>query len=353
MNWYTTRCALKRAGEINGVDKDPIVDRHIESASRFVSRRTRRCFIPSKQTRTYRWPDRFRNNRGTVLWLDQDLVSVCTLQSEAQNSCPTTISACDFFVEPNNTGPPFDRIEIDLSSCASFSSGDTPQRSISVNGLWGFSNDKTSAGTVASGLACCACATSMVVSDASRVCVGHTLCIECEQIFVSDRSFAALDSILVNDACIAAQQNDVTITVDACHGIKARETIKLDSEEMFVTHVSGNDLTVQRAYNGTVLAAHCDCTAVQINRTLTVERGVNGTTAATHADCTAICRYEPEHDIQNWTLALALASLTQENAHWGRSVGTGEGAQEFRSVDLANLTKDMTKRYQRSRMAAV
>lgn len=351
MNWYCTRESVKRVGSINGASKDAIIDRLIESQSRRLDLMTRRFFIPRTETRLYRWPP-LQRSRSIVLWLDQDLLSVTTLQTKAQDTTPTTISSSDFFVEPNNLGPPFNRIEIDLSSSAAFESGDTPQRSISVLGSWGYGNDTRSAGTVASGLASSASATTMVISDSSLIGVGDTLLIESEQIFVSGKTNAALDSILINGA-LTQSQAETTVTVDGSHGIVAGEVIMVESERMFVEAVSTNDLTVVRAYDGSTLAAHSDDTAVNIFRTLTIERGINGTTAATHANATAILAYEPPFDIVSLCVGETLAAFAQEGASWGRVVGTGEGAREFSTRALAAQRKEVLAQYQRMREAAV
>ena len=174
-NWYATREAVKRAGKINGVLSDVQIDRIIESVSRQLDLSTRRFFLPRTETRLYRWPPA-QTSLLTVLWLDQDLLSVTTLKSEAQNATPTTISSSDFFLEPNNQGPPYDRIEIDLSSTAAYQSGDTPQRSISVAGSWGYTNSTRSGGTVASGLDSDSTATTMVCSNATDICGRERLC---------------------------------------------------------------------------------------------------------------------------------------------------------------------------------
>ena len=137
-NWYTSRESVKRAGTIWGPDQDARIDRHIEAATVAIERRLHRIFIPKTQTRLYRWP-RY-NSSAFVLWLDFDLISLTTLQTKAQDTTPTTIAAADYFLEPANFGPPYDRIEIDLSSSAALESGDTPQRSISVLGAWGYGN---------------------------------------------------------------------------------------------------------------------------------------------------------------------------------------------------------------------
>ena len=350
-NWYTTREAVKRAGKINGVLSDVQIDRIIETVSRQIDLSTRRFFLPRTETRLFRWPST-QTSLLTVLWLDQDLLSVTTLQSEAQNATPTTISSSDFFLEPNNQGPPYDRIEIDLSSTAAYQAGDTPQRSISVAGSWGYTSNTRSGGTVASGLDSDSAATTMVCSNASRIGVGDTLLIQSEQIFVSERDFAALDSKLINGA-LTSNQSEVTITVDSSHGIVAGEVIRIESEQMYVVSVATNDLTVIRAYNGSVLAAHSDDTAIHINRTLTIERGVNGTTAATHADATSITPYEPPMDIQSLCIGESLAMFAQEEAQWGRAVGPGDSARDFTTLDLAARKQRTVEYYSRVRMAVV
>jgi hypothetical protein len=352
-NWYCSREAVKRAANIHGSLLNAQVDRVIEAVSRQIDSLTHTNFIPRTETRLYYWPQR---SRAWVLWLDNWLLSLTALQTKAQDSSPVTISPSDYFLEPNGEWPDgrnrYDRIEIDLSSTASFEAGDTPQRSISVEGSWGYTDATRPAGTVSSGLASDATATSMVCSDASLINVGDTLLIESEQLFVSDRSFAALGNILINGA-LTASKSEVTVTVDANHGIKAGEVIRVDSEQMYVEAVSGNDLTVTRAYDGTVLASHADNTAVHINRTLTVERGLNGTTAATHADGTSVSVYEPPFDVTRWALAEALATIALEQSMYGRTIGPDAGAQEWSGRALSGLRKQMVALYRRTRMAGV
>ena len=350
-NWYTTRESLKRAIRLNGNENDEAVDRLIEAASRDVDNMTHRWFIPKTQTRLFRWPGTY--GRGSILWMDADLLSISTLQTKAQNSSPTTISSSDYFLEPNNTNPPYSRIEIDLSSTASFEAGDTPQRSISVAGSWGFSNDTISVGTVYSGLSSDATATSMVCSNGSLtsgINVGDTLLIESEQLFVSEKTSAALGSTLLNGALTADKSENVII--DSGHGVSVGEVVKVDSEEMFVRSTTATTLTVERAYNGTTLAAHDDDTAVHIFRSLTVTRGVNGTTGATHADSTAVSAYRPPAPIRELTQAIAIASVTQEAGAWGRSLGTGGAAQDM-GRDIDALMKRISDQYMRPREYAI
>ena len=338
-NWYVSREAVKQAASVFGTERNARVDDIIEGESRRLDRVTRRFFIPQTLTRLFAWPQP-HGIRADQLILDQDLISVTTLQTKAQDDSPTTISSDDFFVEPVNEGPPFSRIEIDQSSDASFESGDTPQRSISVAGSWGFSNDTKASGTVASGLASSASAVSMVCSDASLIDVGDTLLIESEQVFVSERVAAAEPNNDLIDGALTATQSQVGVTVDDGTRYSAREIILVDSEQMFIDSISSNTLTVRRAFNGSVLAAHSNDAPVSVFRTLTVERGVNGTTAATHANSTAVTKYMPERDVATLVRAEVVAIVA--------NVGAGEGAIEFKGTSLEKLRKETYRRYTRN-----
>ena len=363
-NWYVSRERFKSAANISGSQFNDAIERIIEASSRDIDRWTRRQFIPKTQTRLYRWPQ-LRPGRATVLWLDQDLLSVSTLQTKAQNTSPTTISSSDYFLEPYNPEPDgnsrYNRIEIDESSTASFEAGDTPQRSISVAGSWGWGNETKSAGTIDDSGGISSSDTSLIVSDASKIDVGDTLLIDSEQIFVSDRDFAARGSILLDMAGnLAAVNNTVTVTLDGSHGIVAGEVIRIDSEQMYVVSVSTNDLTVIRAWDGSVLASHSNNAAIHVNRTVTIQRGLNGTTAASHSDEATISKYTPDNDVARWCLAEAVSTYHQEHAGWARTTsGTGfvTGGlyqdRELEGVSMSQLRQSMVAYYRKVREAVI
>jgi len=355
-NWYTSRERVKRAVGISGTDFHDRLDDLIEAMSRRVEAWTHRRFIPITQTRLYEWPPVLsygRRSRSTVLELDADLLSVTTLQTKAQDSSPTTISSSDYFLEPNSPGPDgvtrYDRIEIDTSSTAAFESGDTSQRSISVAGSWGYSAETRSAGTVGSGLSSDATATTMVCSNGAAIDVGDTLLIESEQIFVSDRTNAAEPNADLLDGALTATKSQVAVTVDSGSRYSAGEIILVDSEKMRVVSITGNVLTVERAVDASVLAAHNNNEAVHVFRSLTIERGVNGTTAATHANATAISKYEPPFDIAALVRGEAIAAFKQESGGWAGTVGAGEGERELAGTALSSFRHDTIHNYRRFR----
>jgi len=64
----------------------------------------------------------------------------------------------------------------------------------------------------------------------------------------------------------AIGDTDTTVTVDSGNDFAIGQTIMVESEQMLVTDVSGNDLTVRRALNGTTAASHADNTQIDILR---------------------------------------------------------------------------------------
>lgn len=346
-NHYTTREAVKAAASITGTDYGDIIDAAIDAASREIDGLTNRRFIPITATRYYRWPhDRGRS--PYILLLDEDLLSVTTLTREGDDV--TAIANTDYFLEPANETP-YQWIEIDLASSAYFGAKDTHQRQIRVTGSWGYCNDTVTGGTVTSGLDSDAAATSFVCSNGSLIGVGDTLLIEEEQLFVSGNTSNDVGKNI--NGVLTADKSETTVTMEASHGVLAGEMILVDSERMYVQSVSGNDLAVVRAYDGTTLAAHSDASDVYVFRTLTVERGVNGTTAATHANAKAISIYKPPADIQHLCKALSLAYMEAAKGGWTGVIGGGEAAIETRMSGLQRLREKAQRRYRRYVIGAV
>lgn len=346
--WYSTREQVKLLGQIDGVQFDAALDQHIEAASQAVEELTNRRFIPLTATKSYPWPQAGVNVYS--LELDEDLLAVTSLTKEGDDVA--AISSSDYFLEPNNLGPPYFWIEIDRSSTEYFGSKDTPQRAIRVTGRWGYSESTRAAGTVSSGLASDASATSMVCSDASKIGVGDTMLIESEAIFVSAK--AASDTTANLNGALTASKNETTVTVDDATQIKVGEVILVDAERMLVESISGNDLTVQRAYDGTTLAAHSGGTEdVYAFRSLTIVRGVNGTTGATHANSTAISVYAPPAEIVRLVRAEVLAAFRLDRGGWTGQIGSGENVIEGRNAALTKLREQARSHYKRRAYGAV
>lgn len=340
--FYTTRDAVKAAVGIAGTDLDALIDGYVEAGSEDVERFLGRRFIPQTAEKLFRWPQPI-GNALTLTFPDEDLIAVTQLQAAAQDSSPTTIDAADYFVEPVNADPPYSRIEIDLSSSSAFTSGATPQRSIGVTGRWGYGEDTKAAGTVASGLDADATVVTGVCSDASLIGVGDTLLIGTEAIFVSEKG--TVDTTANTSGALTASKAEVTIAVNDGTLVKAGEVITIDSERMLVESISGNNLTVQRAYDGSVLATHANPSDVYAFRTLTIVRGVNGTTAALHADAVAITKYAPPADIRGYVLAYAISNQHQDATKRTGVAGGDQGSVETKGFSVWSLKQALIEKY--------
>ncbi len=342
--WYTSIEKVKAAVGITGPLIDPLLGTYIEASSegieRMLASRGNPLFIPETKTRLYPWPQ--IAGRSAVLDLKADLLSVTTLQSEAQDSSPTTIAAADYFLEPVNNLP-YRRIEIDRSSTSAFAAGDTGQRSISVAGSWGYSNATKAAGAIGSEFAASTTLTVCLCSNAALIDVGDTLLCESEQMFVSGRAFVDQGTNL-NDT-LTAVKTDTTVTYSATPVPVAGESVLIDSEEMLIVSINGNDLNMLRATNGTTLAAHSNGAGIQFNRTLTVVRGVNGTTAANHADTTAFTKYAPPADVATLCLGEAILLLKQGKSGWAGQIGGDQGRIDVDARGTNELREDILARY--------
>lgn len=336
---YAGRELVKRGGGIAGTDADVLLDELIEQASERVREQTGNRFIPYRQTRYFDWPQAGVAFRPGTLLLDAPLRSVTSLKTR---NGATTIDAADYFLWPYD-GPPYWRIDLDRAASTAFEAAETSQRAIEVAGEWGLGGETVPAGTVASGLAASASATTCTVSNSALVDVGDTLVAESEAIFVAGRALADTTANLAAD--VAANKSATSIPVNTGSLVQAGETVTIDAERMLVESVSGNTLTVVRAWDGSTLAAHSTGADVYAPRLLTVERGVQGTTAATHANGTAIEAYRAPAQVRGLVIAEVLAGYQQQRARFGRTVGPDGATTVINRREIADLWEAVTSRY--------
>jgi len=153
---------------------------------------------------------------------------------------------------------------------------------------------------------------------------------------------------------LTADPAETSVTVTDGTLVKAGEVISINSEKMYVVSISGNDLTVIRAYDGSTLAAHSDAQDVYAPRTATVTRGENGTTAAAHDTATAILKYAPPADVEGLCRAMATAYFFAEQGGWTGMVGASAAANvETKHAALIKRKMATLKRYQRRVLGAV
>jgi hypothetical protein len=337
--WFATREDVMRALDVKLTARNSAqIDRVLESASRDVEALCHRTFAPTIATKSFPYPGP-QSGRPWKLWLNaNELISVTTLTSGG-----TTISSADYFLEPNEYGPPYNRIEIDLDSSAAFSSGDTHQRAITVTGLWGYRNDETTVGALTAEVSSATATTVSVNAAASALLgVGSVLRIDSERLLVTGRTMA--DTGQNVGAGLTAQQNSVTLTVTDGTAFAVDEVLLVESERLLVVDIAGNQLTVQRAWDGTVLAAHAGGVDIYAPRTLTVTRGALGTTAATHSNGATVVRWDPPGLVRDLTIADVMNRVLQEQAGYARTSKTSTGAKSV-SVETLSIETLRTQTY--------
>jgi hypothetical protein len=337
---YATRESVKGALDAAETARnDAQVDRAIETASHNVEALLHRRFYPQTATRYFPWPP-LQRSRSWRLWLDADeLISVTALVAGG-----TTIASTDYFLEPANSGPPYTSVEIDLGSSAAFqpAATGTHQRAIAITGVFGHSADEAPAGTLAEALD--GSETGVDVSDSSLIGVGSIIKVDSERMIVTARTMLDTGQ---NSSALDAASSGVTITGVTAGTIAVGEVLLVDSERLLVVDVAGTTLTVKRAWDGTVLAAHSNGADLYALRTLTVERGALGTTAATHSTSTAITKHVVPAMVRDLTIAEAINQLQQETSGYARIIGEGETAREGTGRSLYDLRKDTVAAYGR------
>lgn len=346
--WYATREQVKAAVDVkNSARANMQIDRAIAKQSRAVDLLCRRVFYPRLATRTFDWPHPDRPTPWR-LWLggDSELISLSSFHSGQ-----TEIEISDLKLYPSS-GPPYTRIELDQGSTSGWSGGTTYQQLLSIHGWLGWSDNAESVGTLAEDLD--ASETAVDVADGSVIGVGSLLRCDTERLTVIEK--LPLDTgVDVAAPGMTAQMNVITVPMSsAVNAPRAGEMIIIDGERMSVVDVVGTNAYVQRAVDGSVLAAHTVGTSIHAYRTLTVRRGEVGTTAATHTTGTALTRYVPPEGPESYTIAASLNQIAQENSAYARVVGTGENQRESRGAGLKDERAELRRNYgRRVRMGAV
>jgi hypothetical protein len=322
------------------------VDRLIRSSTDAVEKLTLRKFYPMVATRTLDWIPEWDTPQAWRLWLDEnELVAVTAVRVDGVLLAPAT-----YMLRPD-TGPPFDRIEINRGTNGGWSSGSTPQRAIEVDGTFmGCPLDEQPAATLAAAVADTV-GTSVTVGGSWEIGVGSLLRIGTERLNVTGRSMITTGQTL--QVPLDAQLSSTVVTVTTGSAYVEDEVILIDGEKMRVDEIAGNTLVVKRAWDGSVITAHSAGRTIYAARSLTVTRAACGTTAATHAQGDAVLVVRPPDLVNQLVVADTLVSLLAEASAYGRTVGSGDNEREAAGKAAAELRGRVKKAFYRYRTGAV
>lgn len=338
--WYATVEQLRAALDSKATARDDAkLARALGAGARQVDRLLHWTNIaPTVAARSFPWPNGQRE--PYTLWLDANpLLSVTSLVTGG-----VTIDAADYFLEPQQYGPPYTRVEMDQAGSAVFGGGDTHQRDATITGVWGLGDDEAAAGALEAAIADTT-GTTVDVTNGAAVGVGSVLRCDTERMIVTARQ--ALDTGQNTGGALTDSAADVTVPVATGSAYAVGERILVGAEWMLVVEIAGNNLIVKRAHDGSVLASHLTNQDVYASRRLTVERGALGTTAATHADTTALAVWEPPELVVALNVAEALVVADQESAAYARTTGSGDNERQASGSGLNDLRKQVVRAYGR------
>ncbi|WP_225811334.1 hypothetical protein [Streptomyces spinosus] len=347
--WYATREEIKAELDVKETARSNArIDRALADATESVHGLLHRVFYPTVATRYFDWPDS-QYRPSWRLWLDNsELISLTSVTSGG-----VSIDLADVLLEPNRSGPPYTRLELNIGTSAAWGGGSTHQRDITITGLWGYRNDETSVGATVEALDASETSIDVDATTSAAVGVGSLLRIDSERVIVTGRTQLDTGQTLGGTG-LTNINNSVTVTVQSGTAFAAGETILIDGERMRVDDIAGNTLIVTRAWDGSTIAAHAAGATIYAPRTLTVERGALGTTAATHALGAAVSLWVPPGPVRQLTIAEALTDLLQGRSGYARTAGSGENERETSGRGLADLrTRVYASHGRKARMRSV
>jgi hypothetical protein len=326
---YVTRERLARALDVKASAylRDAL-DGACRTGSRMVEGLLhRQTLYPVLKTRYVDFPSRQDAPNWRVYFDDDALISLTGATAGG-----STIPTDQFFLAPDNAGPPYDYLELSRASSYAFTSSATTQRALAFTGLYGYRNDENTATTLTSALS--ATATALAVA-APAGGVGALLRIDSERIVVTEQGWASGGTI---GSSPTASSSDVLLTVADTSVFKLGETLLVDAERLLVQDIVGSTtLMVRRAFDGTALAAHTSGATLYRHLAPVVYRGACGTTAATHASGATVYRWVCPPPAEELAQAYAEDAFLQGGSGYARTVGSGEAERQASGTGIRAL----------------
>jgi hypothetical protein len=211
-NTYAGIDDLKARMGVAGTTNDSVLWATLNAASRAVDRHCNRHFFALEATRLFDVED-----RASVSIPDLASATEVLEDCDGDRVFETTRAVSDYALYPLNASPgsasgrPYSQIRSDLGhGVESFAVG---RSRLSIEGHWGYRFHLAGSGSE--------------ISNGGGISASVTV-----------------------------------VPVDAVTEIQAGMTIVIDNEQMFVRTVTGTNVTVKRAVNGTTAATHTDATAI-------------------------------------------------------------------------------------------
>lgn len=297
---------------------DALIARHLTAASDKARALCSRAFTPWFGTRYFTWPND-QMSTSWKLWLDADELAGLPTRVEASG-----VEITDYFCEPANVGPPYNRVELDLATAATWAGGLTPQRSIAITGPYGFRLDSEALGAL-NGTIDETTATAVLTITPQ---VGNLLVLGSEYVEVTALGWASAASATF---ALADDSSLQLLHLDDTTGMREGELLLIDAELVRVRDVAAPGVIVERAAGGSPLAGHLTGATVYARRSATLARGACGTDPTSHADGSAVRRHLVPEAVRSLVIAETLYDIQRDASSWANAskVAGGMTASEL------------------------
>lgn len=337
---YSTRERVMRAADIRATAfVASEIDSALQSSSQAVDDLCRRGdairpgFAPWEGSITFDWPVA-NNNDPYRFYLNQHAL----LTADSAVSGGVDISA--HLLPWPEYGPPYTALDVDQGSGSllTFISG-VGQRSLTIAGVWGYSDAERTPSTWTLGATITDSATSVTLN--APFGVGSIVRIGTERMIVVDRAWATSGQTGSLTKSAAAQ----TLAVSDGTAFLAGEELLIDAERLLIRDIAGSNLIVARAQSGSALAEHTTAT-IYFSRMATVERGSLGTVAAAHNSGAVVALFDPPPLVEQLTVAYTLDQREQESSAYARTIGPA-GSQQLAGSGIPDLERRVLAAYGR------
>jgi hypothetical protein len=332
---YCTREDVKSAADIlSTADYNTHIDSAIQSAVPDINRLCKRRFYNVDETNKWDWPN-FQRAYPWRIWFDAAELADVTVNVPVVTTGGQSIPNSAIFWGPWNYAPPYRYMELNRSTSYAFGVGSTPQQDVLITGTYGYWIQSRPAGALAAAISDDT-STTVTVTNSYATGVGDTITVDSERMLVSDKAYSDTGQQQTGDGCSEALADDNILEVGDGSDIFAGELLQLDAEIMLAVSVTGNNITVQRGYDGSILAEHSDA-EVYAARSLTVLRGQFGTSATSHDDAAGITALVYPASVHELAIAESLNYVAQKTSAYARALA--EGTTAVPSVGLPDLRK--------------
>ena len=136
---YCTIADVKKYLDIKGADDDTLIDDKIAGAQKAIETITRRTFEDPGADATHYFTVGVDTD-GLVLLFDEEIYSITTVKTNADNASPITILPASYITMPRNKTPYYG-IKLLTSKGYSWEYTDDPETGIEIAGRWAYSEN--------------------------------------------------------------------------------------------------------------------------------------------------------------------------------------------------------------------